>query len=357
MSTTVRGGLVAELEFQRGDLELDATLRVEPGEVLALVGPNGAGKSTILELLAGLTPVDAGSIRLAETLVDDPGSGVFITAEQRRTGVVFQDHLLFDHLSAADNVAFGLRCRGVRRTEARRRASELLTALGLGAYSDRKTSELSGGQAQRVALARALAPGPDLLLLDEPLSALDVETRRDIRRTLVEQLAVFPGPAIVVTHDPTDAMVLADRVAVIEHGRITQVGTVDEVRTHPATPYAASLVGTNLLDGIADGTTVELASGHHLTVADGSHLGPVRLAIRPEAVSLHPDRPSGSQRNVWSTTIEVIEPMGDTTRLTLGEPIHLAVDITAAAADALKLAPGSEVWAAVKATEVSIQPA
>lgn len=349
--------LTADLGYRRGDLDLDVALAVEPGETLALVGPNGAGKSTILELLAGLTPIETGSIRLGDAVVDDPATGTFVTADERRIGVVFQDHLLFDHLSARDNVAFGLRSRGVKRAEARKRADGQLASLRLSEYGARRTSELSGGQAQRVALARALATEPSLLLLDEPLSALDVETRRDVRRVLAEQLAAFAGPAIIVTHDPIDAMVLADRVAVVERGRITQVGPVEEIRTHPATTYAASLVGTNLLDGVADGTTVELSSGDRLTVADGSHLGPVRLSIRPEAVSLHPDRPTGSQRNVWSTTVEVIESMGDTTRITLSAPIELAVDITAASAAALALEPGSPVWAAVKATEVAIQPA
>ena len=348
-------GLLAKLCFRRGDLDLDVELAVKPGETLALVGPNGAGKSTMLELLAGLTPTDAGAIRLGETLLDDPEEDVFVPTDHRAVGAVFHDHLLFNHLSARDNVAFGLRCRGVRRANARRQADHLLATFGLASLATRRPSELSGGQAQRVALARALATKPALLLLDEPLSALDVETRREVRRLLGDQLAAFAGPAIVVTHDPTDAMLLADRIAVVEHGRITQIGTIDEIRRHPATRYAATLVGTNLLDGVADGTTVELNRGNLLTVADGSQLGPVRLTIRPEAISLHPQRPVGSQRNVWQTTVDVVESMGDTTRVTLGEPIALAVDVTTAAAVALSIAPGNSVWAAVKATEVSIQ--
>jgi len=232
-----------------------------------------------------------------------------------------------------------------------------LDRLDLADLAQRRPGDLSGGQAQRVAIARALAAEPDMLLLDEPLSALDVEARSEIRRVLREELADFAGPRLLVTHDPADAFLLADRIDVIEDGRITQSAPPDEIRRSPATAYIAALAGTNLFGGVASAGTVQLGDHTHaFTIADTSLDGPVLVTVHPTAISLHSDRPSGSQRNVWPTTIELIESLGDTVRVTLASPLPIAVDVTPGAVASLGLDPGTTVWAAVKATEIQASP-
>ena len=346
--------LNAQIIRRVGSFDLDVSLRISPGETVALLGPNGAGKSTVVAAISGSdfdgdttgTNIALGGRRFEH-------STDFMPPEARGIGVVFQDALLFEHMTVLDNVAFADRSRGSSRRASRQAARGWLDRLDLDALAVRHPSALSGGQAQRVAIARALASMPDLLLLDEPLSALDVETRSDIRRVLREHLQDFEGPRLLVTHDPADAFLLADRLDVIEEGRITQSGTPDEIRRSPATPYVAALAGTNLFSGTAAGGTVHLGThAHAFTIADTSLVGPVLVTIHPTAISLHPDRPSGSQRNVWPTAIDLIESMGDTVRVTLAAPVPIAVDVTPDAVASLALAPGAAVWAAVKATEI-----
>jgi molybdate transport system ATP-binding protein len=260
--------LDASVALTLGRLDLDVTLSVAPGEMVAILGPNGAGKSTVLRALAGLLAIDRGRIAIDDVVVDDPGRSTFVAPERRPIGVVFQDYLLFAHLSALDNVAFGLRARGVGRADARRRAGDWLERVGLGDHAAHRPAALSGGQAQRVALARALATDPRLLLLDEPLAALDVGTRAEVRRDLRRHLQSFDGMRVMVTHDPVDAYALADRVAVVDAGRIVQLGTIAEVTAHPRSRYVASLVGTNLVAGdILDGA-LTTATGARVLLAD-----------------------------------------------------------------------------------------
>jgi molybdate transport system ATP-binding protein len=243
-------GLDAHLVVDRGSFRLDVALTAAPGDVVALLGPNGAGKTTALRALAGLTPLTGGRLRL-------DGAALERTApESRPVGVVFQDYLLFPHLTALDNVAFGPRCHGATKAEARAQAAEWLERMGLAEHAGAKPRRLSGGQAQRVALARALATNPRLLLLDEPLAALDARTRLEVRTQLRRHLAEFEAVAVLVTHDPLDAMVLADRLVVIEDGRIVQEGTPADIARHPRTDYIAHLVGLNLYKGRAEGHTV-----------------------------------------------------------------------------------------------------
>ncbi|MGA9275363.1 sulfate/molybdate ABC transporter ATP-binding protein, partial [Ilumatobacter sp.] len=230
--------------------------------------------------------------------------------------------------------------------------------LGLGALAARRPSELSGGEAQRVAIARTLAASPDVLLLDEPLAALDVTTRSEIRRVLREQLNSFEGPRLLVTHDPSDAFLLADHLFVLERGRISQFGTPDAIRRSPATPYVAALTGTNLYVGRAEDGVVGLAEHKHaFTITDHALTGTVVLTVHPTAVSLHPERPRGSQRNSWEASVDIVEPLGDTVRVTLAGPVPIAVDVTPEAVAALGLRPGNSIWAAVKATEITATPA
>ena len=384
VSTEARG-LDADIRLRRGEFELDVSLRVEAGETAALLGPNGAGKSTIVAAIAGLLPLEGGEVRLAGRVLDDPVADIFVAPEHRRIGVVFQDQILFRHLNALDNVAFGLIAQGMRRAEAHDHAKAWLDAMDLGDLGHRRPRALSGGQRQRVALARALASQPDLLLADEPLGSLDVTARNRLRRNLAAHLssgrnggnnaAAVPlprtgqMPRLLITHDPADAFVLADRVHILEDGRLTQSGTPEELRRAPATAYAADLSGINLVRGTArdgeitvadddatSGTATGRSSTAMLHAADTSVSGPVLATIHPRAIALHRERPSGSPRNVWRTTAEAVEPLGDITRVLLGAPLRLTADITPGAAHELLIRPGTALWVSVKATEVDLAP-
>ncbi|WP_030512891.1 ABC transporter ATP-binding protein [Nocardia sp. NRRL WC-3656] len=347
--------LRAELEVRRERFRLGLALTVEPGEVVALLGPNGAGKTTALRALAGLEPLTGGRLSVADRVWDEP-PGVFVPAEQRQVGVVFQDYLLFQHLSALENVAFGLRARGMRRAQARARAAEQLARVGLAEHAHATPRTLSGGQAQRVALARALATDPQLLLLDEPLAALDAGTRVQVRADLARHLRDYRGHTVVVTHDPLDAMVLADRLVILEQGAIVQQGAPAEIARRPRSDYVADLMGLNLFRGTAAGTGVEIDNGGHLTVAAPA-TGRVFLTFPPTAVSLHPQQPGGSPRNTWPVTVGGLEHHANLTRVRLDGAPPVLADITAAAVADLRIQPGMRVWAAVKATEIHVYPA
>ncbi len=348
--------LDARIALRLGDLDLDVDLTAAAGEVVALLGPNGAGKTTVVRALAGLLPVDEGHITLGDTVLDDPTTDTFVPAEERPVGVVFQDHLLFPRMTALDNVAFGVRARGSDRRTANERAHGWLDRLGVAGHAHDRPSALSGGQAQRVALARALAIDPGLLLLDEPLAALDATTRLHVRAELRRHLATFDGVRILVTHDPIDAIVLADRLVIIEEGRVTQTGTAAQITSHPATRYVADLVGINLRDGHLAGTTVTLAGGGELTVAPADALpdGQVAVAVRPQAIALYAGRPDGSPRNTWLTAIAELEADRDRVRATLAAPIPITAEITAGAAHTLDLRPGQPIWASVKAVDITV---
>lgn len=351
-------GLRAVVRVTRGELVVDVDLAVGPGEVVALVGPNGAGKTTLLRALAGLEPLAAGRVVLDDTVLEDVATGVRLPPERRPVGMVFQDGRLFPHLSAAGNVAFGLRSRGVGRREARVRAEAWLDRVGLADRADARPGALSGGQAQRVALARALAGEPRVLLLDEPLAALDATSRVEVRRELSRHLATFPGVRLLVTHDPLEAMAMADRVVVLEEGRVVQAGPPAELTARPRSRYVADLAGVNLFRGEASTAGVTLAGGFLLRAADAAGtVGPVLAVVHPRAVSLHPVRPEGTPRNVWPGTVEAVDPEGVRVRIRVAGPLPVVAEVTPAALDDLDLVPGSPVWAAVKAAEVAVYPA
>jgi molybdate transport system ATP-binding protein len=344
------------LVVDRGIFRLGLPLRIDAGEVVGLLGPNGAGKTTALRALAGLQPLTAGHVTLAGVDVDRPDRRLWTPPERRPIGVVFQDYLLFPHLSALDNVAFGPRRHGVDRRTARRQAADWLTRVGLAEHARSKPRQLSGGQAQRVALARALAVDPVLLLLDEPLAALDARTRLDTRAELHRHLTAHPGATLLVTHDPLDALVLADRLVIIEDGRIVQEGDAATITAQPRTDYVARLVGLNLYRGTAEGCTVRIGEQFALTVADPIR-GEAFVAFPPSAVALYPHQPEGSPRNTWPATVTGLQRHGDNLRVQLDGPIGVAADITPAAVTHLHLAPGQPVWVAVKATETRAYPA
>src|SRR5437879_8428482 len=325
-------------------------LAIEPGGIAALLGPHGGGQETVLPALAGRLRGPAGRVVLDGQVLEDTARRVRMPAERRPVGMVFQDYLLFPHLSVLENVAFGLRSRGVGRATARRRASDWLGRLGLGAVGDARPRTLSGGQQQRVALARALATDPRLLLLDEPLSALDVSIRADVRRDLRRHLREFPGVNLLVTHDPLEAIALADRLIVLEGGRVLQAGTPAEVTEHPRSAYVADLVGVNLLRGKASGDLVEVEGGGRLEAVGAGH-GEVFAVIPPRSVSLWRNRPDGSPRNVWAARAAGLDLLGDRVRVRVEGRPSLVAEVTPAAVADLGLAEGTEVWVSVKATE------
>jgi molybdate transport system ATP-binding protein len=348
--------LEARIVRTLGSLRLDLELAIKGGETVAILGPNGSGKSTLFRCLAGLLPIDAGHIDLDGRTVDDAERNIFVEPAERPVAVVFQDYLLFPNMTAADNVAFGLRARGTSKSEARAKAMGWLERVGLGDHAQHRPRELSGGQAQRVALARALATEPRLLLLDEPLAALDVGTRGDVRRDLRRHLSTFDGVRLLVTHDPIDAHSLAERVVILEAGQIVQSGTLAEVTAQPRSRYIASLVGVNLLTGTGDNGTITTAAGGRIVPADPVD-GPAYALIQPHAIALYPLAPEGSPRNVWAATVTDIDRQADRVRVGLDGPVPLVAEITPAALDDLVLRPGDRIWAAVKATEITTYPA
>ncbi|MGH8905624.1 MAG: ABC transporter ATP-binding protein [Egibacteraceae bacterium] len=349
--------LSAEVGLTLGSLDLDVAVEVVPGEVVGVLGPNGAGKTTLLRAVAGLLALRAGRVTLDGVVLEDVARGVRVPPHERAVGVLFQDYLLFPHLSVLENVAFGPRSRGLPRREAHRRAMAWLDRMRLADRAQAKPRALSGGQAQRVALARALATEPALLLLDEPLSALDAAIRLEVRRELREHLTAFGGPCLLVTHDPLEAMALADRLLIVEDGRVAQVGEVAEVTSRPRSPWVASLVGLNLLRGHARGGRVELASGGTLVAATSIEDGEVFAAVHPRAVALHRDRPEGSPRNVWAGAVGGLDALGSRVRVHVDGLIPIVAEVTPAAVAALDLAAAGDVWVSVKATAIDLYPA
>lgn len=338
----------ADLLARAGTFSVRARLHAAPGEVVALVGPNGAGKSTLLRALAGLSPA-TGTLQLSGQDVLD------LPPERRGTGWVPQAGLLFPHLSALDNAAYGLRAQGRSRRQAREQARDWLRRLGVEEQADQRPAALSGGQAQRVALARALAAGPRLVLLDEPLAALDAATRDDVRRLLRRTLAGGPAPVVVVTHDPVDAVVLADRIVVLEAGAVVQDAPAAEVARAPRSPWVAGLLGQNAWRGTGDATGLAVDGGGHITAAEPLPIGTPALALAdPAAVALHRCAPAGSPRTVLVGPVEETTALGGRVRVRVASTPPVLAEVTAAAAAELALAGGGHVWATVKATEVRL---
>ena len=301
---------------------VEAAFQTRPGEVLAVIGPNGAGKSSLVRALAGLVPAE-GHARLGGVDL------LQVPARDRAVGLVFQGQFLFPHLTALANVAFGPRARGTRRNEAEADARAWLERFGIGELADRRPRQLSGGQAQRVAIARALATSPRLLLLDEPLTGLDVKVAMALRIELGRHLASYDGVTLLVTHDAIDALTIADRVLVLDEGRVAQLGTPSEVSQRPRTEHVARLVGLNVV--------------RH---------DELLMAFTPDAVVVTLQEPVGSPRHRWHGRVADVSPHGDAVRLLVHAEPDLIADVTPAAATELSLVPGREVWLSVKATAV-----
>ena len=357
-----RPELRAEVELTRGRFHLDVSLLAQAGEVVAVLGPNGSGKSTLLDVLSGLARPDRGTVVLGDRTLVDTAAGIDLPPHRRDVGLLAQDPLLFPHLSVLANVAFGPRSQG--RPGATEIARTWLSEVDALRFADRKPGALSGGQAQRVALARALAADPELLLLDEPFAALDVDAAPVLRGLVRRVLRASDRASVLVTHDPLDALVLADRVVVLTDGRIVEEGPTSEVLARPRTAFTARIAGLDLVPGTAcaeglrgaDGTVV--AGLTHDPLTDGE---PAVAVFQPGSVAVHLDAPHGSPRNVFPATVAGLEPHGDVIRLRAGVRVGgppwvtgLAADLTPGAVAELGLEPGVDVHLVIKATEVAV---
>lgn len=352
--------LHAQFSLRRSDFLLDAGIEVADGETLALLGPNGAGKSTMLHAIAGLLSPELGQVSVNDTVLARslPGQPhIALAAHRRKIGLLGQDPLLFPHLSALENVAFGARSQGVDAASARRRARDWLNAVGLAEFEHRRPAALSGGQQQRVAIARALAAEPEVLLLDEPMAALDVETAPLVRTLLRERLTAGSVTTVLVTHDVVDALVLADRVAILDAGRIVDIGPTARVLAQPVNRFAAALVGVNLLSGVAQGGGVSLANGRLLRAELTAELvgTAVSVTFAPSAVRIEPVTAGehSNRTNAWPATVTALEPGVGGIRLVLdaGE-IVAQVEPSAVIAAGIEL--GSRVLASIPHDAISI---
>jgi molybdate transport system ATP-binding protein len=383
--TAAHAGLSVDITAVRPGFAVTAAFEVPAGSTLALLGPNGAGKSTILSVIAGLLVPQQGTVRVGDRVLTrvGPVERVQVSPEHRRIGVMGQNPLLFPHLSAVENVAFGPRSQGRGRTAARREAADWLDRLGLAAFARRRPRELSGGQAQRVALARALAAGPELLLLDEPLGALDAGTAPEVRQMLRTSLLGRGTTAVLVTHDSLDAAVLADIAVVVENGRVTDRGPVSQVLQAPRSTFGAALAGLNLLAGTAE---TEAEAGHPVQVQAGPHrvIGLASAAVTAGAQVAAVFAPStvtvrlgevgpASPRNVWPATVRSLQALSGRVRVDTVPPevgnagnggnventargAALAADLTASAVAELELLPGTDVVLEVKANQIAVHP-
>ncbi|GAA1107695.1 sulfate/molybdate ABC transporter ATP-binding protein [Arthrobacter flavus] len=340
--------LVADVQVASRGLHVQLT--VERGETVAILGPNGAGKSTLLAVLAGLLRPDGGSATLGDTVLF--GDRVWLPPYDRGVSLLAQEPLLFPHLSVLDNVAFGPRSRGEGRAAARAEALRWLQEVEAEEFADRRPSELSGGQAQRVAVARALATHPQLLLLDEPMAALDIAVTPAMRRTLRRVLT--GRSAIIVTHNVLDALMLADRTIIVQAGEVVEMGSTREVLERPRSAFGAGLAGLNLVIGTSVGGGLVTVEGLRLSALAEQPLpeGQEAAAVfSPRAVSVFVEAPSGSPRNVVPVTVSDLDQRGELVSVRAG---HLSADITAAAAADLDLVPGMRVFFVVKSTEIAL---
>ncbi|MCP5025299.1 MAG: ABC transporter ATP-binding protein [Actinomycetia bacterium] len=349
--------LVCRVGFDRDEFALDVDLVVAADETVGLIGPNGAGKTTLLRIIGGLEQPDRGVVMLQGATLVDPDNGIDVAPEHRSVAMSFNTARLFPRKTARQNVEFALEqahSGGRTKSDRSRQAGEWLDRVGLSAKVDEKVETLSGGMAQRVSLARTLAADRRLLLLDEPLSALDLKTRTLIRSLLIEHLAHRTGPTIIVTHDPVDATVLADRLVVIDEGQVVQDGSPTELTAQPASAWVARFVDHTVWRGDASGTEVAVGEGR-VVVADPIN-GPVVVGVPARAVTLHQREPEGSARNIWPLTVQTVHRIDERVRVALAGDVELVAEVTHASAAALTLEPGRPVWASVKATELLVRP-
>jgi molybdate transport system ATP-binding protein len=352
--------LHVEAQARVGALNVDVALEVAAGRCLALAGPSGAGKTSILRVVAGLLRPERGVVRCGDSVWLDTARGIDVAPERRGCGYVFQEYALFGHLRAWQNVAYPL--RGGSRAERRRRAEGLLERFGLADRADARPAALSGGERQRVAVARALASRPRALLLDEPLSALDVRTRASASRELAALLRDAGVPTLLVTHDFTEAALLGDEVAIVDGGRIVQRGEAARLAAEPASAFVADFTGAVVLTGFAHPaagsvTVVELDGGGSVTALDRGS-GPVAVSVYPWEITLAPPGASdpGSARNHLDVEVVSITAVGNRVRVGLAAPQPLTAEVSDAAVRELELAPGMRAVASWKAAATRLLP-
>ncbi len=355
---------MADLEVSAivADRGLDVTFTVPAGEVLAVVGPNGAGKSTTASVIAGLVRGERTLVRVGGRTLTDTGRGVDIAVHDRRVAMLLQDPLLFPHMSVLGNVAFAARRRAGNRESARDDARVWLERVGVADLADRKPGELSGGQAQRVALARALAADPQVLLLDEPLAGLDVTAAAAVRAELRSVLTEGGRAALLITHDLLDVLGLADRLLVLEAGRIAEIGSVADVLAAPRSSFGARLAGVNAVRGVIDGPGVLRGAGQRWHGVPGEPLvvGADAVAVfAPSSVAVYRDQPHGSPRNGVRVQITGLEVTGSGVRVRAVDSAGggLAADVTPEAVAEIRLSVGDSVWFTVKTQEVRVHGA
>jgi len=350
--------LRVEAATRLGAFGLDVALEVPAGVCLALAGPSGAGKTSVLRVAAGLVRPERGRVSIGEDVWLDTARGVDVAPERRRCGYVFQEYALFPHLRAWQNVAFPL--RGLDRAERRHRAVDLLERFGVAHLADARPRTLSGGERQRVALARALARRPAALLLDEPLSALDSRARAAAGRELAAVLAETGVPALLVTHDFTEAALLGDRVGVIDGGRVIQEGSAAELAASPVSAFVADFTGAVVLSGSAragdDGLTQVALDGGGTVVSTQPGEGPVAVSVYPWEIGLAPPgtERSGSAQNHLAVRVVSVTAVGNRVRAGLEAPQSLTAELSDASARELALAPGASVTAIWKASATRV---
>jgi len=337
------------------EFDLDIALSVRAGETLAIIGPSGAGKTSVLGLIAGLLTPDGGRIVVGERVLFDSARGINVPPERRHLGYVLQDYALFPHLTVLGNVEYGMRARGMARDEIARRATETMRMLGITHLAGIRPGGISGGERQRVALARAIAAGGQALLLDEPLAALDAQTRQTARGDLRRVIRSVGLPAVFVTHDYVDALAFGDQICVIDRGEVVQTGTQEDLLLRPKARFVAEFMGVNFLHGTAqqpeDGLCKVLVEGIEVSTTVDQP-GEVFLAFSPADVTLSLEPPAGSARNVFPARVTGLLQLGGRIRIDLDAGFPLVAELTPDSVARLHLEIGSQVCASFKATAI-----
>jgi molybdate transport system ATP-binding protein len=349
--------LEANVQARVGRFELACDLAVEAGKAVALVGASGAGKTTMLRAVGGLVRPYAGRVVCDETSWSDTTRGVFLSPQERSCGMVFAEYALFGHLSVLENVCFGLRALGTDRALARAKALDLLALFQIEPLAARRANTLSSGEMQRVALARALAVAPRVLLLDEPLSAIDVQRRAPIRASILRHIEETGIAAVVVTHDPIEALLFARDLIVMDAGSVVQRGKAPDLRERPRSGYVAAFAGVNLYEGSATpepgGISTVKVDGAELAVI-GQWQGHVALVVDPDAVILSKEQPHSSARNCLLGEVVLAYPEGNAVRVTLASSPPVIARISQKSAGELDVKPGMQLYASFKAGEVRV---
>ena len=348
--------LRARIEKQLRQYRLALTVEAAAGETLVLVGPSGSGKTTTLNCIAGLTAPEAGEILLGGRPLFDAKAGINLPAENRGLGYLFQESALFPHLTVFENIAYALRCRRQPKATVRQQVERACELVGLSALTRAKPGRLSGGEQQRVALARAIVFEAELLLLDEPLASLDVQTRSQVRGELRRLLRRLRRAAVLVTHDYVDALTFGDRIAVIDQGRLLQAGTKDELLARPRSRFVADLTGVNFFEGtispVRRNGLAQVIIGETALYVPSEEMGDTLLSFFASDVTLSPSRPEGSALNVFPCRVKEIVHLGERARVATDCALPLIAEITAKSLEALRLKEGDTVYASVKATAV-----